>query len=173
MTSILGVTRKISDTIRPIWMKLWGFIEFTLKLCNVIFSTSGLDLETGNWNFLEMWNFSRDSGFSRYWNISKLILNNFEYLKVQLKDPKFAAIWSWVILQIKISLKYLKERFIKDQLFNVNEVLFINKFHILCSIFFIEIYVGVLVNINRFAHMNCVGEFIFENSFWCVLGHFQ
>ena len=53
MASILGVIRKISDTIRPIWMKLWGYIEFTLKLCNVIFSTSGLDLETGNGNFSE------------------------------------------------------------------------------------------------------------------------
>ena len=33
----------------------WNFegVESTLKLCNVIFSTSGLDLKTGNWNFPE------------------------------------------------------------------------------------------------------------------------
>ena len=49
----LVVTFKISDTRRPIWMKHWGCKEFTLKLCNVIFSTSGLDMKTGNWNFLE------------------------------------------------------------------------------------------------------------------------
>lgn len=46
-------------------------------------------------------------------------------------------------------------------LFDVDEVLFIDKFHILCSIFFIEIYVGVLININRFTHMDCVGQFVF------------
>ena len=30
-----------------------GCIELTLGLCNVVFSTSGLVLKTGNWNFLE------------------------------------------------------------------------------------------------------------------------
>ena len=54
VASILGVGSMISDTIRLIWMKLWGYIEFYLKLCNVIFSTSGLDLETGNWNFTKI-----------------------------------------------------------------------------------------------------------------------
>jgi len=53
MAFILGVLPRISDTSRPIGMKLWGCIEFTLKLCIVIFSTSGLDLKTGNWNFPE------------------------------------------------------------------------------------------------------------------------
>ena len=53
MAFILGDTFKISDTRRPIWVKLWGCIEFALKLCNVILSTFGLDLKTGNWNFLE------------------------------------------------------------------------------------------------------------------------
>ena len=41
MAFILGGTFRISDTRRPIRMKLWGYIELTLKLCNVIFSTSG------------------------------------------------------------------------------------------------------------------------------------
>ena len=36
--------------------------------------------------------------------------------------------------------------------------------------YFTKIYVGVLVNINRFAHMNCIAEFIFQNRFRCVLG---
>ena len=45
MASILGVRRRISDTSGPIWMKLWGCIEFTLTLCNVIFSTSDFDLK--------------------------------------------------------------------------------------------------------------------------------
>ena len=52
MAFILGVLPRISDTRIPIWMKLWGCIEFTLKLCIVIFSTSGLDLKTGNWGTL-------------------------------------------------------------------------------------------------------------------------
>ena len=53
MAFILGVTFRISDTRGPIGMKPWGYIELTLRLCNVIFSTSGLDLKTGNWNFPE------------------------------------------------------------------------------------------------------------------------
>ena len=53
MASILGVSCKISDTRGPIWMKFLECIEFTLKPCTVIFSTSGLDLKTGNWNFPE------------------------------------------------------------------------------------------------------------------------
>jgi len=53
MAFILGVRSKISDTCRPIWMKLWERLEFILKPCNVIFSTSGLELKTGNWNFPE------------------------------------------------------------------------------------------------------------------------
>ena len=53
MAFILGGTFKISDTRRPICIKLWGRIEFTLKLCNAIFSTLGLYLKTGNWNFPE------------------------------------------------------------------------------------------------------------------------
>ena len=36
-----------------IWMKFLGCIEFTLKPCTVVFSTSGLDLKIGNWNFPE------------------------------------------------------------------------------------------------------------------------
>ena len=43
----------ISETRGPIGMKLWGCIESTVGLCNVIVSTSGLDLETGNLNFPE------------------------------------------------------------------------------------------------------------------------
>ena len=50
MAFILGVRSKISDTCRPIWMKLWERLEFILKPCSVIFSTSGLELKTGNWN---------------------------------------------------------------------------------------------------------------------------
>ena len=38
---ILGGTFKISGTRGPIGMKLWGYIELILRLCNVIFSTSG------------------------------------------------------------------------------------------------------------------------------------
>ena len=53
MAFILGVGCKISDTRGPIWMKFLGCIEFTLKPCTVILSTSGLDLKTGNWNFPE------------------------------------------------------------------------------------------------------------------------
>ena len=53
MAFILGVICKISDTRGPIWMKFLGCIEFTLKPCTVVFSTSGLDLKTGNWNFPE------------------------------------------------------------------------------------------------------------------------
>ena len=53
MAFILGVGCKISDTREPIWMKLWGCNELTLGLSNVVFSTSGLVLKTGNWNFLE------------------------------------------------------------------------------------------------------------------------
>ena len=53
MAFILGVLPMISDTSGPIGMKLWECIEFTLKPCTVIFSTSGLDLKTGNWNFPE------------------------------------------------------------------------------------------------------------------------
>ena len=49
MAFILGVGSYSSDTRGPIWMKLWGYIELTLKLCIVIFSTSGLDVGTGNW----------------------------------------------------------------------------------------------------------------------------
>ena len=41
MAFILGVGSTISDTRGPIGMKLWGYIGLTLKLCNVIFSTSG------------------------------------------------------------------------------------------------------------------------------------
>ena len=41
MAFILGVLPMISDTSRPIGMKLWEYIEFTLKPCIVIFSTSG------------------------------------------------------------------------------------------------------------------------------------
>ena len=41
MAFILAGTSKISDTRDPIGMTLWGYIELTLKLCNVIFSTSG------------------------------------------------------------------------------------------------------------------------------------
>ena len=41
MAFILGVLPMISDTSRPIGMKLWECIEFTLKPCIVIFSTSG------------------------------------------------------------------------------------------------------------------------------------
>ena len=51
MAFILGVGSYSSDTREPIWMKLWGCIEFTLKLCIVTFFTSDLDLKTGNWNF--------------------------------------------------------------------------------------------------------------------------
>ena len=51
MAFILGVGCKISDTRGPIWMKLWGYLESTLRLCNVVFSTSGLVLKTGNCNF--------------------------------------------------------------------------------------------------------------------------
>ena len=36
-------------------------------------------------------NFQLEKNSSRYWNISKLIINNFKCPKVQLKDPKFAA----------------------------------------------------------------------------------
>ena len=53
MAFILGVGFKISDTRGPIWMKLWGYLESTLRLCNVVFSTSGLVLKTGNYNFPE------------------------------------------------------------------------------------------------------------------------
>ena len=41
MAFILGVRSYSSDTRGPIWMKLWGCIELTLRLCNVIVSTSG------------------------------------------------------------------------------------------------------------------------------------
>ena len=41
----LGGTCRISDTRGPIWMKRWGCIEVTLRLCNVIFSTSDFDLK--------------------------------------------------------------------------------------------------------------------------------
>ena len=41
LKSILGLIFRISDTRGPIGMKLWGYIELTLRLCNVIFSTSG------------------------------------------------------------------------------------------------------------------------------------
>ena len=41
MAFILGVLPMISDTRRPIGMKLQGCIGFTLKLCMVIFLTSG------------------------------------------------------------------------------------------------------------------------------------
>ena len=41
MAFILGVTFRISDTRGPIGIKIWGYIELTLRLCNVIFSTSG------------------------------------------------------------------------------------------------------------------------------------
>ena len=41
MAFILGVGSMISDTRGPIGMKLWGYIELNLRLCNVIFSTSG------------------------------------------------------------------------------------------------------------------------------------
>ena len=41
MAFILGGTFKVSDTRGPIGMTLWGYIELTLKLCNLIFSTSG------------------------------------------------------------------------------------------------------------------------------------
>ena len=41
MAFILGVIFRISDTRGPIGMKLWGYIELTLRLCNDIFSTSG------------------------------------------------------------------------------------------------------------------------------------
>ena len=41
MAFILGGTFKVSDTRGPIEMTLCGYIELTLKLCNVIFSTSG------------------------------------------------------------------------------------------------------------------------------------
>jgi len=53
MAFILGVGSYSSDTHGPIWIKLWGCIELTLKLCIVTFLTSGLDLKTGNWNFPE------------------------------------------------------------------------------------------------------------------------
>ena len=45
MAFILGVLPMISDTSGPIGMKLWECIEFTLKPCIVIFSTSGSDPE--------------------------------------------------------------------------------------------------------------------------------
>ena len=41
MAFILVVGSNSSDTRGPIGMKLWGYIELTLRLCNVIFSTSG------------------------------------------------------------------------------------------------------------------------------------
>ena len=41
MAFILGGTFRISDTRGPIGMKLWGCTELTLRLCIVIFSTSG------------------------------------------------------------------------------------------------------------------------------------
>ena len=53
MAFILGVGSYSSDTRGLIWMKLWGCIELTLKLCIVAFFTTGLDLKTGNWNFPE------------------------------------------------------------------------------------------------------------------------
>ena len=53
MALILGVLPKISDTSKPIWMKLWGYIELALKLCIVVFLISVLDLKTGNWSFPE------------------------------------------------------------------------------------------------------------------------
>ena len=46
MAFILGVGSYSSDTCGPIWMKLWGCIELTLKLCIVTFLTSGLASET-------------------------------------------------------------------------------------------------------------------------------
>ena len=45
MAFILGVDCKISDTHGSIWMKLWGCLELTMRLCDVIFSTSGFDLK--------------------------------------------------------------------------------------------------------------------------------
>ena len=45
MAFILGVGCKISDTRGPIRMKLCGCIELTLRLCNVIFSTSVSDFK--------------------------------------------------------------------------------------------------------------------------------
>ena len=53
MAFILGVGSYSSDTRGPIWMKLWGCIELSLKLCIVTFFTFGLDLKTENWNFPE------------------------------------------------------------------------------------------------------------------------
>ena len=41
MAFILGGTFRISDTRGPIGMKLWEYIELTLRLCTDIFSTFG------------------------------------------------------------------------------------------------------------------------------------
>ena len=45
MAFILGVRSYSSDTRGPIWMKLWGCIGLTLRLCNVEFLISGSDPE--------------------------------------------------------------------------------------------------------------------------------
>ena len=72
MAFILGVGSYSSDTRGPIWMKLWGCIELTLKLCIVTFLTSGLDLKTGNWNFPENPTIIPCNIFSRFLIFPKL-----------------------------------------------------------------------------------------------------
>ena len=61
---ILGDTFGISEPRRPIWVKLWEWIEFNLKLCKVIIFIYDKDLKTGNRNFLGIPDFPDTETFS-------------------------------------------------------------------------------------------------------------
>ena len=96
MTFILGVGCKISDTHEPIWMKLWGCNELTLELCNTVFSTSGLVLKTGNWNFLENFPIISCNIFLGFLIFPKLKhfqidFKSFRMPQAWIKTPKLAA----------------------------------------------------------------------------------
>ena len=78
MAFILGGTFKVSDTRGPIGMTLWGYIELTLKLYNVIFSTSG-------------WNSKPEVG------LPKTILVSFRHEilpDIEEKDLKANELWN-------------------------------------------------------------------------------
>ena len=96
MAFILGVGCKISDTREPIWMKLWRCIELTMRLSNVVFSTSGLVLKTGNWNFPENSTVIPCNIFLGFLIFPKLKYfqndsKSFRMPQAWIKTPKFAA----------------------------------------------------------------------------------
>ena len=96
MAIILGDTFGISEPRRPIWVKLWGWIEFNLKLCKVIIFIYDKDLKPGNRNFPESPTIIPCNIFLRFLIFPKLKhfqidSKSFRIPQAWIKTPKFAA----------------------------------------------------------------------------------